>query len=108
MQPPSFQEPIITVCTVPLTFNADHILVDGMRYGIRCERFHLAADFGPTLKFSIYECTSNEEILKVHCATKVQLPYKLAFLEDHLFSLDKVPHTSSGLDVFLSEMLKTF
>ena len=50
----------------------------------------------------------NEEILKLHCAIKVQETYKHAFLEDHLFSLDKVPHTSSGHDVFLSEMLKIF
>jgi hypothetical protein len=50
----------------------------------------------------------NEGILKLHCAIKVQEPYKHAFLEDHLFSLDKVPHTSSGHDVFLSEMLKIF
>ena len=47
----------------------------------------------------------NEEILKLLCAIKAQEPYKHTFLEDHLFSLDKVPHTSSGHNVFLSQVL---
>jgi len=50
----------------------------------------------------------NEEIPKLNCTSRVQEPYKNAFLEDHLFSLDKVPYTSSGHDVFLSEMPKIF
>ena len=50
----------------------------------------------------------NEEILKLNCTSRVQEPYKRALLEDHLFSLVKVLHTSPDHDVILSEMLNVF
>jgi hypothetical protein len=39
-------------------------------------------------------------------ASKVPEPYRHAFLEDHLFSLDKVPHTSPGHDAIQVKCLR--